>query len=474
VTDGFHEEEFAPDKSVLLGKRRGNSSDQTRFPLIPFRELRLGRTQSYLVKGVIPRTGIVTVWGPPKCGKSFWTFDLVMHLALGWQYRGLRVVQGSVVYCAFEGAEGFKARAEAFRRHHDISADRDIPFYLSPAHAKLVRDHKALIRSIKMQSVKPVAVVLDTLNRSIDGSESKDEDMGAYLSAAEAINQAFGCVIIIVHHCGVDSTRPRGHTSLTGTTDAQLAVRRDASRNVIVQVEWMKDGPEGAEFASRLEVVNLGIDDDGDSVESCVIMPLSTSEVSAAASPQKSKKQQKWESSLLRRVMMTVLAEHGREMHPIPEGPALRVVDQEIARAEFYRSCAADGDEKAKQATRQRRFRRAVDDARDNRHIGVREIGNVTYLWFWLDVEAEPSRQGQVSDACAEREDINATETPDRTVVQYPDSPDSRTSLLEKEMSGPLSGLCKEGQAGQKGPDRTRTKPGQMSGRTVRALASDA
>ena len=27
----------------------------------------------------IPRVGLVVVWGPPKCGKSFWAFDLAMH-----------------------------------------------------------------------------------------------------------------------------------------------------------------------------------------------------------------------------------------------------------------------------------------------------------------------------------------------------------------------------------------------------------
>src|SRR5262249_9392477 len=60
-------------------------------------------------------------------------------------------------------------------------------------------------------------------NRSLAGSESSDEDMTAYLNAADAISEAFGCVIIIVHHCGVDGTRPRGHTSVTGTADVQLA-----------------------------------------------------------------------------------------------------------------------------------------------------------------------------------------------------------------------------------------------------------
>jgi hypothetical protein len=191
---------------------------------------------------VIPNSGLIAVWGPPKCGKSFWVFDLVMHVALGWPYRGRRVQQGPVVYCAFEGAEGFKDRAEAYRRKHTIP--ETVPFYLIATNAKLVRDQKALIESIAGQigDLPPVCVVLDTLNRSIDGSESKDVDMGAYLDAADAIDEAFACAVLIVHHCGVDGSRPRGHTSLTGNIVSQLAVKRDAEKNVIVEVEAMKDG----------------------------------------------------------------------------------------------------------------------------------------------------------------------------------------------------------------------------------------
>jgi RecA-family ATPase len=68
--------------------------------------------------------------------------------------------------------------------------------------------------------VKPAAVVLDTLNKSLFGSENKDVDMGAYVRAAEAIRDIFLCVVIIVHHCGYDETRPRGHSSLPGAVDA--------------------------------------------------------------------------------------------------------------------------------------------------------------------------------------------------------------------------------------------------------------
>jgi hypothetical protein len=65
---------------------------------------------------LIPLPGLTVIWGPPKCGKSFWTFDLSMHVALKWDYRGRRVHGGPVVYCCFEGQTGMQARVEAFRQ----------------------------------------------------------------------------------------------------------------------------------------------------------------------------------------------------------------------------------------------------------------------------------------------------------------------------------------------------------------------
>ena len=70
----------------------------------------ISTTANYTVKGVLPRVGLAVVWGPPKCGKSFWTFDLVMHVATGRPYRGRRVRQGVVVYLALEGGSGFANR----------------------------------------------------------------------------------------------------------------------------------------------------------------------------------------------------------------------------------------------------------------------------------------------------------------------------------------------------------------------------
>jgi AAA domain-containing protein len=249
---------------------------EPRFRLIPFDKMTVGSDLVYLVKGIIPRRGLVVVWGPPKCGKSFWVFDLTMHTALNWPYRGRKVLGGPIVYCAFEGVDGYGKRAEAFRQRY-LPEDADpVPFYLVTAPMSFAKDHAELIGAIRMQlgATKPVAVVLDTLNRSLGGSESDDKDMGAYVRAGDAVREALNCVVIIIHHCGVEGTRPRGHTSLTGAVDAQLAVKRDSAGNVVVTVEWMKDGPEGETIVSRLEQVQVGADLDGDPITSCVVEPV--------------------------------------------------------------------------------------------------------------------------------------------------------------------------------------------------------
>jgi hypothetical protein len=57
-----------------------------------------------------------------------------------------------------------------------------------------------------------------------------------------------------------------------GALDAQVAVTKDQAKNIIATVELMKDGQEGDSFTSRLEVVDLGFDADGDPITSCVIV----------------------------------------------------------------------------------------------------------------------------------------------------------------------------------------------------------
>ena len=249
-----------------------------KFPLLRFGDMRPGTEANYQVDELIPLRGLIVVYGAPKSGKSFWTLDVTLHIAFGWEYRERAVQQGTVIYCAFEGAHGYRKRCEAFRRHHMLAAEDDPPLYVVPGRADLIKDHAALIRDIKGQLGEAATtvrcVVLDTLNKSLIGSESKDVDMANYIAAAEAIQAAFCCAVIIVHHHGIDDTRPRGHTSLRGAVDALIKVIRDDQNLIIVEIEDMRDGPEGAQLLSKLVVVDVGQDNAGRPLTSAVIEPV--------------------------------------------------------------------------------------------------------------------------------------------------------------------------------------------------------
>jgi hypothetical protein len=244
-----------------------------RFKLIRYSDVTLSVARNYLVKNMVPREGLIVAWGPPKCGKSFWAFDVAMHVALGRDYRGQRVQQGPVVYIAAEGASGQGARVAAWRAKNLAEDHEPIPFMLLPDRLDLVADADQLIADIREQTPEgqPVLLVIDTLNRTIAGSESLDEDMTRYIEAADKVKAAFACAVMVIHHCGVEGTRPRGHTSLTGAADAQISVKRDAVGKIVTVVEWAKDFAEGAETVSTLEVVEVGTDEDGDPISSCVV-----------------------------------------------------------------------------------------------------------------------------------------------------------------------------------------------------------
>lgn len=256
------------------GGDRASRSPPPRIYLVPLDAIRLGTTRRYLIKGMIPRIGMIVGYSPPKSGKSFLAFDLCMHIAMGKDYRGRRTHQGPAIYCYFEGQDAASARVEAFRQTHMAESAQDVPFYLMPVTINLVDEHEELIAAIDQECPKPVIVTLDTLNRSFVGSESSDQDMTAYVRAADAIRDAFGCAVLIVHHCGHDASRPRGHTALIGAADAVIGVKKEREGTLVATVEMMKDGPAGEVIGGRLKQVVVGQDEDGDPITSCVVEPV--------------------------------------------------------------------------------------------------------------------------------------------------------------------------------------------------------
>jgi len=345
----------------------------TRFRLVKFSDIQLDKSPPYLVRGLIPREGMIVVWGPPKCGKSFWAFDLGLHVALGWAYRGRAVKSGPVVYVACEGERGLRARAAAFRLQKLAESSDDLPFHLVATQLDLVADCPTLIADIKAQLAgdRPVLVVIDTLNRSMRGSENSDEDMGEYVKSLDAIRAAFSSAVLVVHHCGTNDKRPRGHTSLTGAADAQIAVARQGDGLITAKVEYMKDGIEGEVVASRLEPVDLGGDDDGQPISSCIVAAADGEAGKVPISKPRLTGQTKTALDLLHKA----LAEAGEippASHHIPG--SVRVVRVDL----WQRYCETGGLSAGEDESASRKaFKRARDRLRELNLICIWDV------WVW-------------------------------------------------------------------------------------------
>ena len=152
----------ADDFDVLDGHTQVLEPMRSRLALIPFNEITLPTAGRYVIKDVLPREGLVIIYGAPKSCKSFYTFDKVMHVALGWDYRGHRVHQGPVVYCACEGGHGFRARKAAWEQEHLSNYFGPVPFYLVATRLDLKSEHDALGQEIEnaLGETAPLVIVI--------------------------------------------------------------------------------------------------------------------------------------------------------------------------------------------------------------------------------------------------------------------------------------------------------------------------
>jgi hypothetical protein len=85
----------------------------------------------------------------------------------------------------------------------------------------------------------------------------------------------------------------------------------------------------------------------------------------------------------LKRVLMAILAEQGVDLPIEPDGPAVRMIDQELVRKAFY-ACTptTEGTPKQKRQARHLQFKRALSWAEDQELIGMGEVGDTAYVWL--------------------------------------------------------------------------------------------
>jgi phage/plasmid primase-like uncharacterized protein len=253
------------------------------LPLIWFDENKPFLSGNWIVKNVLPAEAFCTIIGHPGCGKSFLALDLSLHIAAGRRWQDKKVNRGLVIYLAAEGQRGQQNRVEAWKRHYDAQG---LDFAMIPVAINLgarTEDLPKLFETIQAAlnhcGIELAVLVVDTLNRTFGGGDENGTDMSEYVGNIGKVQSTFGCTVIVVHHIPKNSetVSERGHGSLRGAIETSLVVSSDAETGVrTLLCKKQKDAEDGWKVQFKLKVIELGEDEDGDPVTSCIVVPVET------------------------------------------------------------------------------------------------------------------------------------------------------------------------------------------------------
>ena len=274
------------------------------FKLLTVREFLDRPRPGWVIKGLMPMADLGVVYGASGAGKSFIMLDLVMAIARGVPWRGLRVRQGKVVYICAEGAGGFRNRVEAYCQHHGIDGG-SLPLLILDAVPNLLDAKQVKFLGETIEAEPDVAlIVCDTFAQMTPGAnENAGEDMGKAISHVRHVGRKVKATVVLVHHSGKDAAKgARGWSGIRAAADFEMEVTRDGE-NRALNTTKQKDADDSESWGFKLQEMIIALDEDDDPIKSAVVVE-SDVEVEAGVNGGRRKAAAKkrlgvWEQTLL-------------------------------------------------------------------------------------------------------------------------------------------------------------------------------
>ena len=361
----------------------------------------------WLIKHLIPACGHGLLSGQWGTYKTFVVLDMAAALGTGQPFLGHAVKrQCGVLLIAAEGADEVRLRFDAVIRAKCGGMER-APFRWYEAAPLLLQKGSVekLIAMARQAEATLIAefglplglIVIDTIAACAGYNRAGDENDAAVgqaiMNVLKAVAQAIGCFVLGVDHFGKNlQAGTRGASSKESSCDVVLAClgKKELSGKVVntrLAVRKNRGGQQGREYPFALRVVEAPEpDEDGEPITTMVVdwTPAPPGAAQPDPDPWEKPRRQDQRTVVLRlkRVLMAKLAEHGVELPTPPDGPVVRMIDQEIVRAAFYAGTPADGTREQKAEIRRKQFQRALGWAEDQRLIGIGEIDDISYLWL--------------------------------------------------------------------------------------------
>lgn len=367
----------------------------------------------WLIEDLIPERELTLMMGASQAGKSFLGFHMAMCIARGVPFFGRQILKAMpVVWGAFEGGRGARARMLAYANHHNLDG-AEFPFaaLTKPIDlwsrdtnvVELVKEIKGVIGA-EFAGVPPGAFFVDTHNAATPGaSEIDSEAVSKIRDRYRYVAREIGCGIIIIGHTNAIG-KHRGSELLYNNVDTVITVAKktvmkertpqqvkdnDARDVRTVDVVKQREGETGHLFDFVLPAVETGIKNKFGKIRtSCVVVPPNWSQQDEAEESVSGKK-----SDTKAGFKLTDIEDHffkvlWKELDdrgvPAPGGMGIpsntRVVHRaDVSKAYKESSIPEDGGLAVSPNTIKTRWTRATSRLRKFGVIGFREP-----WFFWL------------------------------------------------------------------------------------------
>ena len=220
---------------------------------------------TWLVRGLLLKNSIATVYGQKGQGKTHYTLGMTLELARGGTWNGRKLIAAPVLYLVGEGSSAFVERLEAWQEFHK----EPLPELFHSAH---IEPAPQLVEGNEMRAFAELVnrrfgtmardglIVLDTFQTATVGlDEISARDMTVAIEALQGLRRSTGSTVLPVHHAGKNLERgQRGHSSLGASMETEIEVSKEAnSPNVTAKLVKMRAAADGGEREYRLNYVQL-------------------------------------------------------------------------------------------------------------------------------------------------------------------------------------------------------------------------
>jgi len=275
--------EYNKIKARDLARRRIRDEEAVGFAaefeskIIDAADIETPDQQSYLVKKLIYLPGVIMLHSDPGVGKSICAMDLAFRVGLGsteWcGYKIKREVR--VLYISSEGVARLWKRRDAWLKKHGYTVDDlrgKVDFYPEPIPLNASGAYvDAVVKHAKRKGYG--LIVIDTWATANAGSDENAVGfMQQSLNRCGRIRDEVQAAVFVVHHDNRQGAF-RGSSAIDGYVDTRLHATRDGEREdrrVAITIEKQRDDEDGITWMAQVEVVDLGVDEDGDSITSVV------------------------------------------------------------------------------------------------------------------------------------------------------------------------------------------------------------